>query len=37
LKSIKTPQEVAKKRGKTPEEVAPAYLLREATPAGIQR
>jgi small subunit ribosomal protein S5 len=37
MKSLKTAQEVAKKRGKTPEEVAPAYLLREATPAGIQR
>jgi len=37
LKGLKTAQEVAKKRGKTPEEIAPAYLLREATPAGIQR
>jgi len=37
MKSLKTAQEVAKKRGKTPEEVAPAYLLREATPAGIHR
>jgi small subunit ribosomal protein S5 len=36
LKSIKTAAEVAKKRGKTPEEVAPGYLLREATPAGVQ-
>lgn len=27
LKSLKTPEEIAKKRGKTPEEVAPAYLL----------
>jgi small subunit ribosomal protein S5 len=37
LKSLKTPAEVARKRGKTPEEVAPAYLLRGATPAGVQR
>jgi small subunit ribosomal protein S5 len=37
LKSVKTPQDVAKARGKTPEEVAPAYLLRDASPAGIQR
>ena len=36
LKSITTPAEVARKRGKTPEEVAPGYLLREATPAGVQ-
>ena len=28
LKSLKTADEIAKKRGKTPEEVAPAYLLR---------
>ncbi|MFP5298391.1 MAG: 30S ribosomal protein S5 [Actinomycetota bacterium] len=28
LKGLKTPEEVARKRGKTPEEVAPAYLLR---------
>ena len=28
LKSLSTAQSVAKKRGKTPEEVAPAYLLR---------
>src|ERR671919_1180189 len=34
LKSLKTADTVAKKRGKTPEEVAPAYLLQEATPAG---
>ena len=27
LKSLKTPDEIAKKRGKTPEEIAPAYLL----------
>ena len=34
LKSIKTPDEVATRRGKTPEEVAPAWLLRgPATPA----
>jgi small subunit ribosomal protein S5 len=37
LKSLKTPAEVARKRGKTPEEIAPAYLLRGATPAGVQR
>jgi small subunit ribosomal protein S5 len=29
LKSIKTPAGVAEKRGKTPEEVAPAYMLKE--------
>ncbi len=28
LKGLKTAQEIAKKRGKTPEEVAPPYLLR---------
>lgn len=35
LKSIRTPDEVAKTRGKTPEEVAPPYLLgaTTATPA----
>jgi small subunit ribosomal protein S5 len=27
LKSLKTPDEIAKKRGKTPEEIAPPYLL----------
>jgi small subunit ribosomal protein S5 len=32
LKNIQTPQAVAKRRGKTPEEVAPAYLLRSASP-----
>jgi small subunit ribosomal protein S5 len=30
LKSLQTAQSVARKRGKTPEEVAPPYLLREA-------
>lgn len=30
LKSLKTPEDIAKKRGKTPEEVAPPYLLRGA-------
>ena len=30
LKGIATPEKVAKRRGKTPEEVAPAYMLREA-------
>jgi small subunit ribosomal protein S5 len=34
LRSLKTPDEVARKRGKSPEEVAPPYLLRDATPAG---
>jgi small subunit ribosomal protein S5 len=34
LKSLQTADTVAKKRGKTPEEVAPSYLLQEATPAG---
>lgn len=33
LKNIQTPEMVAKRRHKTPEEVAPAYLLRDATPA----
>jgi small subunit ribosomal protein S5 len=33
LKGLKTPEEIARKRGKTPEEVAPAYLLKKATPA----
>lgn len=37
LKGIKTPEQIARKRGKTPEEVAPPYLLREATPAGVNR
>ena len=34
LKGLRTAEDVARKRGKTPEEVAPPYLLREATPAG---
>jgi small subunit ribosomal protein S5 len=37
LKDLQTAEAVAKKRGKTPEEIAPAYLLRAATPSGIQR
>jgi small subunit ribosomal protein S5 len=37
LKDIKTPESIAKKRGKTPEEVAPHWLLRDAAPAGVQR
>jgi small subunit ribosomal protein S5 len=37
LKNLSTAESVAKKRHKTPEEVAPAYLLREASPAGLQR
>ena len=32
LKNIQTPEAVAKRRGKTPEEVAPGYLLRSASP-----
>jgi small subunit ribosomal protein S5 len=36
LKGIRTPEQVARKRGKEPSEVAPHYLLREAEPAGIQ-
>jgi small subunit ribosomal protein S5 len=35
LKSLETADSVARKRGKSPEEVAPPYLLREATPAGL--
>jgi small subunit ribosomal protein S5 len=31
LKELSTPETVARKRGKTPEEVAPPYLLRDAT------
>ncbi|MDQ3986442.1 MAG: 30S ribosomal protein S5 [Actinomycetota bacterium] len=34
LQSIKTPEEIARKRGKSPEEVAPPYLLRSTTTAG---
>jgi small subunit ribosomal protein S5 len=34
LKSLKTATDVARKRGKTPEEVAPAYLLQDAPAAG---
>lgn len=34
LKGLSTPDSVARKRGKTPEEIAPSYLLRDATPAG---
>ncbi len=37
LKNIQTPEAVAKRRHKTPEEVAPAYLLRGASPAGTGR
>jgi small subunit ribosomal protein S5 len=33
LKGLRTAQDVAKRRGKTPEEVAPAYLLEGAAPA----
>ena len=35
LKSITTPDAVAKKRHKTPEEVAPAYMLRGPAPAPV--
>src|SRR5918995_895713 len=34
LKGLSTPDSVARKRRKTPEEGAPPYLLRDATPAG---
>jgi small subunit ribosomal protein S5 len=34
LKGLKTPEDIAQKRGKTPEEVAPAWLLNAPTPAG---
>jgi small subunit ribosomal protein S5 len=34
LKDLKTPADIAKKRHKTPEEIAPAYLLRGPSPAG---
>jgi small subunit ribosomal protein S5 len=34
LKELRTPESVARKRGKTPEEVAPPYLLRDATYSG---
>jgi small subunit ribosomal protein S5 len=34
LRSISTPDEVAKRRGKSPEEIAPPYLLQETAPAG---
>jgi small subunit ribosomal protein S5 len=37
LKELKTADDVAKTRGKTPEEVAPPYLLRGASPAGVQK
>ncbi len=36
LKSIKTAESVAKKRGKTPEEVAPPYLLGAGVPSAIE-
>ena len=34
LQGLKTAEEIARKRGKRPEEVAPPYLLRGASPAG---
>lgn len=34
LKGLNTPESVAHRRGKTPEEVAPAYLLKGPAPAG---
>jgi small subunit ribosomal protein S5 len=37
LKELKTADDVAKTRGKTPEEVAPPYLLRGASPSGVQK
>jgi small subunit ribosomal protein S5 len=37
LRNLNTAESVAKRRHKTPEEVAPPYLLREASPAGLQR
>lgn len=37
LKELKTADSVAKTRGKTPDEVAPPYLLRDASPAGVQK
>jgi small subunit ribosomal protein S5 len=37
LKELSTAQGVAQRRQKTVEEVAPPYLLREATPAGMER
>jgi small subunit ribosomal protein S5 len=37
LKHLKTAESVAKARRKRPEEVAPAYLLKDASPAGMQR
>jgi small subunit ribosomal protein S5 len=37
LKELKTADDVAKTRGKTPEEVAPHYLLRGASPSGVQK
>ncbi len=37
LKGLKTAESIARKRGKDVEEVAPPYLLREATPAGLER
>jgi small subunit ribosomal protein S5 len=33
LQGLKTPDEIARKRGKRPEEIAPSYLLRDASPA----
>ncbi len=34
LKGLSTAEGVAKKRGKTPEEVAPRYMLNQPTPSG---
>jgi hypothetical protein len=34
LKSLTTAEQVARKRGKRPEEVAPPYLLKTASPSG---
>jgi small subunit ribosomal protein S5 len=35
LRSLKTPDEIARKRGKTPEEVAPPWLLPGPTTSGV--
>jgi small subunit ribosomal protein S5 len=37
LKGLKTPADIAKKRGKLPEEVAPAYLLRGSSLTAANR
>jgi small subunit ribosomal protein S5 len=37
LQALKTPDQIARKRGKTPEEVAPPYLLGGPAPAGAAK